>query len=70
MIMIQEVKAIKVNFNGELPRGSGFRIINRLCTGLFLISSIFNLMAAVGLMDDEVCEQTADIKITSEAQTF
>ena len=27
-------------------------------------------MAAVGLMDDDVCEQTADIKITGEPQTF
>ena len=69
MTVIQ-VKASKVNINGQRPRVSGFRIINRLCTGFFLISSTFNLMAAVGLMDNDVCEQTADIKITGEPQTF
>ena len=67
---MRQAKASKVNFNGQFRRGSGFRIINRLCTGFFLISSIFNLMAAVGLMDDDVCEQTAHIKITGEPQTF
>ena len=67
---MMQVKTSKVNFNGQFPRGSDFRIINRLCTGFFLISSTFNLMAAVGLVDDDVCEQTADIKITGESQFF
>ena len=63
---MRQAKANKVNFNGQFRRGSGFRISNRLCTGFFLISSVFNVLAVVGLLDNEVCEQTADIKITGE----
>ena len=67
-----QVKASKVNVNGQLPRGSsGFTVINILCTGFFLILSIFNvLVAAVGQVDYDVCEQTADIEITGKSQNF